>query len=639
MKKNEMVCVALIVLCIPCIRIAAQDTFMSFDDVIEEILMSDDESGENSSGLYEHLADLYSTKVNLNSRNLDDLELLPFLTSEQIENIGMYAYLNGGIKDISELQLIDGMDYHTRQLLECFVYAGNYRTGRDRVNFGNIAEYGRHELSFKSSIPLYVRDGFKYHSPEELRKYPNRQYYGNRCAHSLRYQFRFFDRIKVGITADQDAGDPFFGPNRWGYDFYSPYIMINDVGRIQSLIAGNMKVGFGQGLLLGSGFSVGKSMLSSTLNRQQNSIKVHSGTSEYGYFTGTGVVLQFGKYYLSAVLSRTMRDATLSSDGTMKSLKKDGYHRTLLEYSKRHNVVEDMAAMHLMRSHDGINVGATFMYDDFSRGERLFSYSADYSVKRGRYSTGGEIAYSYEGFAMTDNITWKISERTMLTALYRYGQDGFRSYHSMTPTDGEKTATRGLYLGMKTEINYYTLSGYIDGRECQFESLYYRQRTDKFLLRLKYRNKDDDRTLRLKFRYDHNQDGFHSMQSQLNCVSFFPSEGGVSLGASVSHVSDFSFKDGKLKLSASACGFITEDYDSRISIYEKGLLYSFGYLTLYGKGVRSSILLKYRLSDALALTFKAGSTKYFDREEISSSQQRISADHKEDIEFQIRLKL
>ena len=44
--------------------------------------------------------------------------------------------------------------------------------------------------------------------------------------------------------------------------------------------------------------------------------------------------------------------------------------------------------------------------------------------------------------------------------------------------------------------------------------------------------------------------------------------------------------------------------------------------------------LKYKPSDNVQLNIKAGGTYYLDRDEISSAQQRIESNHKEDISVQ-----
>ncbi len=70
-------------------------------------------------------------------------------------------------------------------------------------------------------MPFYTKSGYKLHTKEELKKNPNKQYLGYGYYHSLRYSFHYRDKIYLGLTAEKDAGEPFFaGQNRKGYDFY-----------------------------------------------------------------------------------------------------------------------------------------------------------------------------------------------------------------------------------------------------------------------------------------------------------------------------------------------------------------------------------------------------------------------------------
>ena len=84
--------------------------------------------------------------------------------------------------------------------------------------------------------------------------------------------------------------------------------------------------------------------------------------------------------------------------------------------------------------------------------------------------------------------------------------------------------------------------------------------------------------------------------------------------------------------------FVTDSYDSNISVYEKGPRYSFGFVTLSGRGGRIALNLRYKPSDRLQLSLKSGSLLYLDRNEIGSSQQRIGSWHKEDINVQFTWK-
>ena len=90
----------------------------------------------------------------------------------------------------------------------------------------------------------------------------------------------------------------------------------------------------------------------------------------------------------------------------------------------------------------------------------------------------------------------------------------------------------------------------------------------------------------------------------------------------------------RLDLNLSAAVFCTGSYDSRISVYESGIRYSYNFMSLYGKGGRVAATIKYRIMDGLQLNLKVGSTWYMDRDEISSAQQRIDSCHKEDVSIQ-----
>ena len=92
--------------------------------------------------------------------------------------------------------------------------------------------------------------------------------------------------------------------------------------------------------------------------------------------------------------------------------------------------------------------------------------------------------------------------------------------------------------------------------------------------------------------------------------------------------------NGRLDLNLTASVFSTDSYDSSISAYESGLRYSFNFITLYGKGARVALTVRYRIGKNLQLNLNAGGTYYSDRDEIGSAQQRIDSCHKEDISVQ-----
>ena len=84
--------------------------------------------------------------------------------------------------------------------------------------------------------------------------------------------------------------------------------------------------------------------------------------------------------------------------------------------------------------------------------------------------------------------------------------------------------------------------------------------------------------------------------------------------------------------------FHTDDYASRVFIYEPGLLYAFSLFSFYGKGTRLAVNLKYTYRRWLTVQAKWGWTHYMDRNRISSGTEEIMGSNKSDIQFQVRVK-
>ena len=93
-----------------------------------------------------------------------------------------------------------------------------------------------------------------------------------------------------------------------------------------------------------------------------------------------------------------------------------------------------------------------------------------------------------------------------------------------------------------------------------------------------------------------------------------------------------------LSLCAQGSCFHTDDYDSRVYAYEKGLLYTFYVPSFSGHGFRYSVHLRYDMKDWLMLIAKIGQTIYTDRDEISSGNDLIKGNKKTDLQLQVRLK-
>ena len=84
--------------------------------------------------------------------------------------------------------------------------------------------------------------------------------------------------------------------------------------------------------------------------------------------------------------------------------------------------------------------------------------------------------------------------------------------------------------------------------------------------------------------------------------------------------------------------FHTDDYDSRLYVYERNMQHEFFFPMYYGEGIRYSLWARWEVSQHLWLTAKLGTTNYFDRSHIGSSYQQINQSSQTEADLQLRLR-
>ena len=635
-----------------------------WESVLETLLSDEDLSSDAREELSFMYESMHESPLNINTATREELARLPFLTFEQIEDIHAYVYMHGPMLSLGELQLIGSLDYDTRQLLRLFVYAGDVPVKREKLRIDEVLRNGRNEIVARMDIPLYLRDGFRYHSPEELKRYPNRAYLGNNLSHSIRYSFNWHNRIRFGITADKDAGEPFFKRNCSGYDFWSPYLYVKDMGVIKELVLGNFKAQFGYGLLLGGGFSTGKSMALSSMDRNTQGLKPHSSTQEYGYLRGAGVALGRGHIVFTLLAAYSPVDATLKGDTLIGSFKEDGYHRTELEWSKKNNTSLGTLAANVRYSYRGLKYGGTLLAEKLSlpykERNRFLGLSTDCSLHRPRYALGAELSVLDGNISILASQTLRFHNGWSVNAFFRSYSPDYLSLHANAMSEGSVQNETGMLIGLTHGNRNLKVSGYIDlfmhpepkygvsgqsnGMDLRAEADLKLGRRDNLFVTARFKTKQKDckytgqleycMTGRYRLRWTHSCRNGAELKTQLFYARYDFIAEPISNGWAITQSYSRSLFDGCLDVGLSAAAFCTESYDSGISVYETGLRYSYNYISLYGKGARVSATVKYKMGKSMQLNLKAGGIIYIDREEISSAQQRIAANHKEDISLQ-----
>lgn len=641
----------------------------SWQDVIAELATSDDMESPAWDNTIDLLTELADSPIDINNATREELERLPFLSDIQIEDIMAYLYQYGSMKSEGELAMIVSLDPLRRKLLTRFIFFGEKNEDRKFPKLSDISKYGKHDILASIKVPFYKRKGDK------------NGYLGYQYKHSIRYTFSYSDYVKIGLTGAQDAGEPFFaGRNSMGYDHYSFYLSLRKMGRIKSLVVGRYKVKMGMGLVINNNIGLGKLTSLSSLGRQSNYIGGYSSRSDANYLQGAAITVSLpANMELTAFASYREIDATLNKDdGSIATILKTGYHRTPTEMEKKNNSSQSLAGGNLSFDNNGFHAGVTALYTHLNRnidpGEQLYrryyakgqdywNISVDYGFNKGRFSFAGETATGdCNAIATINKLGFRASGSLSLMAVYRRYSYKYYSLFSESFSEGGYVQNEsGIYLGAEWHpSSYLSMSAYsdyshfpwakylIDFSSRAWDNLvsasYSRGNITlglRYRLKMKEKNNDekngltDDITHKARLFVEYKTETW-KLKTQADFTSDHYKEN--SNGWMITQSASWT-PNRKLSFSASAGYFNTDDYNSRICFYEKGLLYSFNYPSLYGEGVRYSLWTRLTLSSRIWITAKLATTDYFDRDHISSGLQQIDHSSMTDLELQMRVRI
>ena len=191
----------------------------------------------------------------------------------------------------------------------------------------------------------------------------------------------------MGIVGAQDAGEPFFADrNRWGYDYYSPYLQVRQWGRLETLTVGRYRVALGMGLILNNSYGLGKIAMLQSLGRTTYNLRAHSSRSG-NYLQGAAATVRMTDHLqIVTFLSYRPVDATLNKDSTVSTILTSDYHRTETEMAKKHNLHQTAVGGSLRYDCNGLHLGLNALSLRYDR-----MLSPDSSILYRRHYPQGRI--------------------------------------------------------------------------------------------------------------------------------------------------------------------------------------------------------------------------------------------------------
>ena len=662
-------------------------TIPSVDKWMEyvEELAEETEDTERVEALYSDLSYLAEHPFDLNAITREELERLPFLSDRQIEGILSYRERYGKMMSVYELKNIKELDFRTITYLVPFVRVGDISVEKRPFTVKNLLKYGRNELQFRYDQCFQQKKGYRDYPDSVLQKYPNRKYLGEPFYNSLRYSYTFDDRLQMGFVAEKDAGEPFWNSRHKGYDFYSAHFFLRDMGWLKSLAIGDYKISFGQGLVISNDFSLGRTTLVTQGERRNNGFRRHFSTNEQDFFRGMASTLSFGNLDISMFYSYRKIDAGVEKL-SFTSLKTDGLHRLERDWEKRRTIPMRTYGGNIRYATPRFHVGLTALAYSFGkyrmepepkpynlfyfRGSDNVNMSVNYMLKNSYLKFYGEMALSKNGAIATLNAL-RLTPASYISflALYRYYDRHYQALFGNAFSQGSSVQNeRGVYMGMSlTPIAHWRCSFYMDlfrfpwlkygvdapsgGKEYMAQVDYTPGERYSAYLRYKFRQKEENVTRedenivkiepykqhRIRFQQVYNISSF-LFKTSLDGVLAERYGEKDSKGFMLSQSAGW--KPGSIPFQADVylSWFHTDDYDSRISSYEKNILYAFNMPSFYGHGVRFALTFRLDLWKRLSFSMKLAHTHYWDRDLIGTDTEEIEGSDKTDLYALLRWK-
>lgn len=633
--------------------------------------------------IYESYLQYFANPINLNKASPDDLRALHILSETQISNLYAHISANGKLLSIYELQSIEGFDPATISHLIPFVMISPPEADLDKSLINRMLQPGQTYFVNRYERTIEKSEGFLTTDTAAMFKgSPDKIYTRFRSARS--------GDFSLGFTAEKDAGERFaWAPadRYFGFDYFSWHAQLQNKKRIVNLIVGDYRLQFGQGLILGNSFGLGKGGETITTTRKTNSGFVpYTSVNESGNLRGMATTLKVHRHItFSPFYSETMRDATMGTDEmpSFSTVLSAGLHRNEKELGHRKKVRERVAGSVIGFMAKSVEAGLIFQgmqydiplirdpspYNQFAfQGDRNVNFSAFINATVKNVTFFGEAAKTLShGRGALAGALVSLTKELDMSVLCRFYDKDF--YPLLGNAFSENTISQnetGCYWGFKYRISRkYTIASYAD--LFRFPWLKFRTYSpshgNEFLIRFNY-TPSRKTNIFVQFRQETkpanipgNQRTYVLGQAVRKNLSLnFDAEvaRGLKMKTRVQYsrrnfegqtsgglviLQDVSCSAGRFDFSFRHALFDTDNYENRQYVYEKDLWLAYSLPAYDGQGIRNYLIASCRINQRFGISARASRTIYKNVSETGSGDQTIKGNIRKDIKLQLTIRL
>ena len=645
--------------------------------------------------LYELLTELYQNPLDINRVSGEELAGTYLLSPPQIQAFLDHRSQSGVFLSLYELQSLPHWDSATLDIVLPFLTLETEKSS-PKSFLERLRSEENSYLLFRHRRTLELRRGYQNDSTVN----PSSRYLGDQNDLFLRFRIQHAKDFSLGFLLEKDAGEALvWDPktSRYGFNFASFHHTRYNLGKWKTLSLGDFQASFGQGLVFGAGFSLGKGAETvPTVRRSTLGILPYTSSLESGFFRGIGITRQLGSWQSTLLFSSigkdgrlaTQLDAVGNSSQELTSLSQTGLHRSQSELSTKNQVRETNLGTNIQyqarsgKWSAGINALHTQLsipwirnpnrYNQFEFSGRSNTVgSAYFNVSWKNFSFFGESARSSsQGQGTVVGFVSSLSKMVDFSLLWRRNDRHFHSFYATAFAEGTRPINeQGTYLGIQIKpSSKVKLNAYVDF--FRFPWLKFRvyapSQGQEWLVRLSYQpEKILHASIQMKQeRKMRNAATEEAISPTYTLVPILKNQVQANLELGVSPefsfqsrilwnqvildqantqgwmlLQDISFKREKWKLTARMALFDTETFDNRLYAYEHNALGAFAIPAFSGKGSRQYLLVQYRMHPKLTAYFRIAQTRYADREVISSGMQEITGPKQTDTVLVLRYAL
>lgn len=617
---------------------ATQDEVEQLDDGSLE-----EEEGEGTADL-ERIAEARAYyaqhPIDLNSATRESFAALNLLNPAQVNAILEYRAISGDFISPLELQSVRSLSLDEVRILLQYVtvkegVANAVKTIKARVKdaTGFLASRTAYQTTTQNTdnwlgprLPIYIR----------ARWSAGRQF-------------------SAGIVVENDAGEPYGGPNNpLFFDYVNVHLYADELpGVIKTVALGDYGVNWGQGLITYTGFGTGKGAFVMDVQRNPRWIIPHASVREVGFYRGAAVAAEVGPFKVMGMASRTRPDGAIDTlvgddlEFEFSSFRLSGLHRTANEIAGRNaNTATTfggavswdkkwgrISVHHLQHLFEVPFVPGGALYQNFNiASDRLANTSLAWQTFLGPVSWFGEAAVDKNNeTAVLTGVQIGLDRKTDMSIVYRRYDVGYRTlYNNVFGTSRRPENEEGIYFGVRMQVaKEWVLQGFGDlfvhpfarfrsstptsNQDGLLRLTYEKRRKHGVYVQVRHRDSERDlsraesttlRTIEPFVRTSARIQGQVSMSKQVTLrarVEFARTNaaGRISEGTIVYQDLILKPTNFPVSLTARVALIDTDDYESRIYAFENDLLYRFRIPAYYGQGYRGYLNLRWRASRKL----------------------------------------